>query len=774
MIGKTISHYKILEKLGEGGMGVVYKAEDTKLRRTVALKFLTPELSRDPEAKKRFLHEAQAASVLDHPSICTVFEADEHEGDAFIAMACLEGQSLKEKIASGPLKIEEATDIALQIAEGLQEAHEKGVTHRDIKPGNVMVTPKGQVKIMDFGLAKVAGRTKLTKTGMTIGTAAYMSPEQARGDETDHRSDIWSLGVVLYELVCGRVPFGADYEQALVYSILNSEPEPLTGLRTGVPKDLERIVKKAMAKSPQERYQHAGDMLVDLRLIQKSLESGALRSQPVTKGKRLGKRAFLYGGVLVVAALVLMGRSYFFQGEDTAIDSIAVLPLENLSGDADQDYFADGMTDELTAKLAQIGALKVISRTSAMRYRGSDKSLPEIARELKVGAIVEGTVMRAGDRVRITAQLIEAAADRHMWAKSYERDLGDVLTLQSEVARAIAGEIRVAITPEEEVRLASTWPVNPEALELYLRGKRHYYTLTEEGMEKSIDYFQKAIAIDPNYAQAYAGLARTYMWLAYFGSLSPEEAYSRCSTLIEKALEIDDALVEAHVALANVKYFLEWNWDRAREQFERAIELNPNFAEGRLDYAWYLMAMGRFEEAIAQAKRALQHDPFSYVGKWTLAGMYYGARRYEQAIATCQEMVELDPNDPRADSWLAAIYEQMGRYEDVVKARQKMMTLSGARSEEVEALDRAYSESGSRGYWMWRLEGLKDQYDRYPIGTAYIYAHLGNKDQAFAWLEEAYEKRDALLYLLKVYPSWDPLRDDPRYDDLVRRMNFPE
>jgi tetratricopeptide (TPR) repeat protein len=431
------------------------------------------------------------------------------------------------------------------------------------------------------------------------------------------------------------------------------------------------------------------------------------------------------------------------------------------------------MTDELTANLAQIGALKVISRTSAMRYKGSDKPLPEIARELEVGAIVEGTVMRAGDRVRITAQLIEAAADRHLWAKSYERDLSDVLALQSEVARAIAGEIRVAITPEEEARLASGPPVNPEAHELYLRGKYDYSKLTKEGIEKSIEYFQRAIEIDPNYAQAYAGLARTYMWLAYFGSLPSEEAHSRCSTLIEKALEINDTVAETHAVLGAARYYLEWDWAGAEEAFQRALELNPNFAEGRSEYAWYLMAMGRFEEAIAQAKRALQHDPFSYVGKWTLANMYYGARQYEQAIATCQEMVELNPNDPRADGWLELIYGQLGRYEDAVTARQKLMTLSGASPDEVEALGRAYSESGSRGYWMWRLERLEGEYDR-PIGTAYIYAQLGERDQAFAWLEEAYVKREGMMYLLKTSPWWDPLRDDPRYDDLVRRMNFPE
>ena len=774
MIGKTISHYKILEKLGEGGMGVVYKAEDTKLRRTVALKFLAPELTRDPEAKKRFLHEAQAASALDHPSICTVFEADDQDAEAFIAMACLEGQSLKERIASGPMKLGEAIALAVQIAEGLQEAHEKGVIHRDIKPANVMVTPKGQAKIMDFGLAKVAGRTKLTKTGMTIGTAAYMSPEQARGEETDHRSDVWSLGVVLYEMISGRVPFGADYEQALMYSILNETPEPLTGLRTGVPMELERIVNKALAKSPEERYQHVAEVLVDLRLVRKRLESGSVKSQPMKKGMISKKRALLYGAVVVVLALVAVGRSYFFPEEAEPIDSIAVLPLENLSGAPDQDYFADGMTDELTANLAQIGALKVISRTSAMRYKGSDKSLPEIARELNVAAIVEGTVMRAGDRVRITVQLIEAPTDRHLWAKSYERDLSDVLTLQSEVARAIAGEIRAAVTPEVEARLASTRPVNPEAHELFLRGLHRFVKWTKEELEQASEYFQQAMEADPNYAPAYVYLALSYEAISSQGYLPAKEAYSRSRTLIERALEIDDTLAEAHMALGQVRYKLDWDWVGADEAFKRALELNPNLFGARVRYAWYLLAIGRFVEAIAEAERARELNPLSDGVKETLISIYVAVRQYDQAIAISQQMAESEPDKPRPYQWLAHIYEYMGRYEDAIAARQKSMTLSGAQPEDVEALGRAYSESGPEGYWTWRLERLEGLYERNPTDTARIYARLGDNDQAFAWLEKAYEKRDGPMFVLKISPGWDSLRDDPRYEDLVRRMNFPE
>ncbi len=773
MIGKTISHYRILDKLGEGGMGVVYKAEDTELKRAVALKFLSKQALGGEEEKSRFVHEAQSAAALDHPGICTVHEISKSEEHTFIAMAYVEGQSLKEKIESGPFKLDEAVDIAIRVAEGLQEAHEKGIVHRDIKPGNIMVTPKGQAKIMDFGLAKAPGRTKLTKTGMTLGTAAYMSPEQARGGEIDSRTDIWSLGAVIYEMVTGQGPFKGDYEQAVMYSILNEPPEPVTALRTGVPMDLERIVNKALAKRPDERYQHMGEILVDLRLVRKKLEPGAVKLRPIERGRPLGKRFLLYGGIVVVLAVVLVGRTYLFPAKSEPIDSIAVLPLENLSGDPDEDYFADGMTDELITNLAQIGALRVISRTSAMRYKGSDKSLPEIAQELKVRAIVEGSVMRVGDRVRITAQLIEVAGDRHLWAESYERDLSDVLVLQSEVARTIAGEVRVTITPEEEARLASTRSVNPEAHERYVKGRHYCDKWTKEGFEKAIEYFQQAIDIDSSYAQAYVGLADSYLWLRFLGVLTTEEALSRANPLLRKALEIDDDLAEAHGTLAGNKHYIDWDFAGAEEEYKRSIKLNPNLVDTRLEYGLLLVVMGRLEEAIAEAKLAVQLDPLSGPAIRSLAGVYLNARQYDQAIAQFRQLAELQPDNPAAYMGFERVYLVMGNYEDAVSSRQKAMTLSGARPEEIEALDRAYTESGPRGYWTWQLERLKGRYDRNPVLAARIYAELGDKDEAFVWLEKAYEKRSASMFTLTASPEWDLLRDDPRYEDLVRRMNSP-
>jgi TolB-like protein/Flp pilus assembly protein TadD len=472
--------------------------------------------------------------------------------------------------------------------------------------------------------------------------------------------------------------------------------------------------------------------------------------------------------------LIVIGRNIFFPGHHEAIDSIAVLPLANLSGDPEQEYFADGMTEALIANLGKIGALRVISRQSVMRYKGSDKPLPEIARELNVDAVVEGTVVRSGDKVRITAQLIEAATDRHLWVESYERDLRDVLALQSEVARAIAREIEVELTSQEQVRLVSARPVDPEAYELYLRGRYHYDKWTKEGFENAIEYFQKAIEADPNYAQAYAALANSNGWLWFMGYLPPEEYSSRFTALIKKALEIDDALPEAHLSLAQNKFYYKWDWMGAEPEFKRAIEHSPSLVEAHQEYAFYLTAMGRLAEAMAEAKRAQQLDPFSYPVNETLGMVYYNARQYDQAIAQYRQAAELEPNNPRTPRSLARIYEQMGRYEDAVTARQRAMTLSGDPPEEVEALARAYSEPGPEGYWMWRLERLKGRYVRNPSTTAAIYAHLGDKDQAFAWLEKAYAARSIDMIWLKVNPLWDSLRSDPRFQDLLRRMNFPE
>jgi len=711
MIGQTISHYKILEKLGEGGMGVVYKAEDTKLKRTVALKFLPPELTRDEESRERFIHEAQAASALQHNNICTIHDIDETEdGQSFICMAYYEGETLKKKIARGPLPVQQSVDTAIQIAEGLAKAHRQGIVHRDIKAANLMVTSDGVVKIVDFGLAKLAGKTRVTKTGTTVGTAAYMSPEQARGEGVDHRTDIWSLGVVLHEMLTGQVPFKGDYEQAVVYSILNEKPEPVTGLRTGVPMELERLVDKAMAKSPGERYQHVDEMLVDLRALRKKTEPAAMTERPLEARLPSAKRAYLYGGVASLVVVLIVAGLYFSRSPDETINSIAVLPLANLSGDPEQEYFADGMTEQLIMELAKIGALTVISRTSVMQYKGVKNPLREIARELGVDAVVEGSVLRVEGRVRISAQLIEASSDRHLWAESYERDLRDVLALQSEVARAIAQEIKIAMRPEEEARLASARTVNPEAHEAYLKGRYHWNKRTEEAMKKGLEYFQQAIEIDPGYADAYAGLAQTYVLLSSveYGAMPPREAIPKAKAAAMKALEIDEELGEPHAALGLAKMDYDWDWSGAGREFKRAIELNPGHATVRHWHAIYLTVTGRHEEAIAEAKRALELDPLSLIIGTDVGWVYYMARQYDEAIEQLHKTLELDPNFAVAHRNLGLAYEQKGMYEDTITELQEAISLSGGSTNYLAWLGYAYAAAGRRDEAQKVLDELKE------------------------------------------------------------------
>ena len=774
MIGQTISHYRIGDKIGEGGMGSVYKAEDLTLKRTVALKFLSHEALADKDQKARFLREAQAAAGLDHPNICTVYEVEEAAGETFIAMAYLDGQNLQDKIGAGPVEIVEAVRLAQQVAQGLRAAHKKEVVHRDIKPANVIVTRDGVAKIVDFGLAQLGGEGRLTKEGSVVGTTAYMSPEQAMADPVDHRTDIWSLAVLIYELVTGKLPFRGHYRDAIVYSIVNEAPSAISDTRRDVPPALEQIVTKALAKSPDERYQDIDGMLADLQTLRGNLESGSAEAL-LAEAKPAGRKwALILGGVAGLLGLVMTVAAIFLTGHEDAINSIAVLPLENLSGGPEQDYFVNGMHEALIAELAQIGALTVISRTSVNRYRGTEKSIPEIADELNVDAVVEGSVLRAGDRVRITAQLIAVEPERHLWTQSYDRDLRDVLSLHSQVAMAVAKEIQVAVTPAEEARLASTREVDPVVYQHHLQGREFCSTQIESELYRGVDQFRQAIERDPSYAPPHAGLARCYCTLAMF-FLAPSEAAPRAQAAVNEALRLDDELAEAHAVKGYMKLYFDGDFS-GEEDFERALELDPNSVTALLDYAWYLAVSARFDEAISMNKRAVDLDPLGPTTVAKLGWVSFMARRYDESILHFQKALELDSNLVYGYAFLSVNYVKKG-----------MATEAAAAVEKAEALAPSSEDHNLLGLlgWTYASLGRKDDAQRIldqmtglsprryvaPSQFATIHAALGDADSAFRLLREAPEGGVPLV-LLKTHPMSDSLRSDPRFGELLNKLGL--
>jgi TolB-like protein/Flp pilus assembly protein TadD len=786
MIGQTISHYRILKKLGEGGMGVVYKAEDIKLKRTVALKFLPPESTRDPEAKARFIHEAQAASALDHPNVCTIHEIDETEdGQLFLAMARYEGETLKERIARGPLPLDDALDITRQIAEGLAKAHEQEIVHRDIKPANIFVTTDRLVKILDFGLAKLAGQTRITRAGTTLGTVAYMSPEQARGGETDARTDLWSLGVVLYEMMVGCRPFQGETQAAVVSAMQTSDPEPVTSRRTGVPTNIDLVIAKCLEKDPADRYATAEDLNVDLRRLLRMC-TGSGRTQilagPKKQGRAILRFAPAIGGGLIVllATLMILNvggiQNHLTRGTTTGqITSLAVLPLENMMNDPDQEYFVAGMHEALITELSKIASLTVISRTSTMRYAAANKSVPEIARELGADGIVEGSVLRSGGRIRITAQLIDGRRDRHLWADNFDRDLKDVFTLQSEVASAIAREIQATVTQDESARLTGPGSIDPDVYEAYLQGRYLAGAENVESRLKSREYYTRAIDLDSTFAPAYAGLGLTYSLApGAFTGLSLEKAYAKAERLIRKALQIDPNLASAHFALAEVLFEHHWDWSGAEREYRQALQLDPSYASAHSGYSEFLSAMGRHEEAISHAQRAYRLSPGT-PGAGSCAGYaYFYARRYDDAVAHLQKILELNPNYSRTHFGLGHALLELGRVDEAIREYEIADELTGWGTNFYTA--RAYAVAGRRDDALAVLQAMESSYAKQesvrPGRIAIVHVALGNIDEAFYWLEKAYEERYFGFAFFKIAPYWDPLHDDPRYVSLLRRIGL--
>jgi TolB-like protein/Tfp pilus assembly protein PilF/predicted Ser/Thr protein kinase len=769
--------YQIVEELGRGGMGVVYKAIDNKLKRTVALKFLPSEWTHDLRAKERFVREAQAAAALDHPNICTVHEIDEAEGRMFISMAYVEGESLKKRIEWGPLKPDEAMDIELQVAEGLKEAHKKGIVHRDIKSANIMVTDKGQAKIMDFGLARVRGGTLLTKEGTTMGTVAYMSPEQARGEDVDHRSDIWSLGVVLYEMLSGQLPFKGEHDQTIIHSILKEQPRLLSDLRPGIPKPLQELVGKAMEKNLGRRYQSMDELFDDLRSLSEGIEPEGIRIRRRRAKLLKWRRTAVYAGLAGMFILLAVVALKFFTGHAKAVDAIAVLPIENLTGDPGQEYFVDGITDDLIGQLSKIEALRVISRTSVMKYKGQNTPVPEIARELKVRVVVEGALHHVGDNVRIRLALIDTLPEEHnLWTETYDRAMTDVLVMYGEMARDIAGKIRIRLAPSEEMRLSSARQVDPEAYQAYLKGMFYWYKVTRLDLESAEHYFELALEKDPNYARAYAGIAEVWAARMQQGLASAVEAVPKEKAAAAKALELDSTLAEVHNALAILKMNSDWDWEGAEAEFRRAIELNPNFPDPRAYYSHLLSILKRPEEADAQIKRALDLDPLSglFQAMYAMDLMY--ARRYDEAIVFLRKTLETSPHDLIALSTLRSAYHMKQMYPEALEIWKRSYAERNDREAE-DALDLGFKEAGYQGA-LQRVAEMLIARSRttfvtpWQIGT--LYTRAGKNEEALDWLEKAYEAHDPNSIYLGVDPIFDVLRNEPRFQDLLRRMKFPQ
>jgi len=758
-------------------MGLVYKARDTKLKRTVALKFLPPELTHIQEVKERFMREAQAAAALDHPNICTVYEFDEAEEKTFISMAYIEGQSLKKKIESGPFELDEALRIATQVAEGLQEAHRKGVVHRDIKSANIMVTEQGQAKIMDFGLARISGGALVTQEGTTMGTIAYMSPEQARGEKVDHRTDIWSLGVVFYEMFSGQLPFKGEHDQAVLYSILNERPTPVTDLRAEIPMALGQIVDKALEKNPDERYQHIEDLLNDLKSISEGIEPAGIRAR-IRKAKLLRRKKTIFmagmAGVLIIAAVIALS---LFTGRGEAMDSIAVLPFENRSGDPEEEPFVEGMHETLITELSKIKALKVIARPSVMRYKSSDKPLAEIAKELNVKGIVAGSALHQGERVRISVSLIEAKSERNLWADNYDKDYRDILTLHGEVALAIAQQIKIAVTPAEQASLASAGPVDSEARDLYLKGRYYWNKASPELMEKTISYYLQSIKKDPTYALAYAGLAETYVMLSVgFAVLPGKDILPKAREAALKALELDPTLAEAHVSLGLIATCYDWDRQAAKKHFERALELNPNSVTAHQWIEFYFSFLeGDYREGLAHLERVQELDPLNLFVKTRLGFMDYYLRDYDRAIKRFKDVVDFDPNIPAAHLGLRESYFGKGMLNEAIAEGEKVLQLGMRAEAAVGGLGFIYGFAGKKDKALGLLSELEARSSRGYVSSfwiAMVHAGLGEADEAFKWLDKAYEERDGSLLYITVPVAFDTLRPDPRYKQLLQKMGL--